>query len=57
MTSEELFPKKRGCLIGLLINTFRGHTWFPKWVAEAFYLEPHRVNSGIYPTAWVACKK
>lgn len=35
-----------------LTNTFRGHAWFPKRLVETFYMEKHRLRSGIYPTAW-----
>ncbi len=35
-----------------LTNTFRGHAWFPKRLVETFYMENHRLRSGIYPTAW-----
>ena len=35
-----------------LTNTFRGHSWFSIDAVEEFYLEQHRLQSGIYPTAW-----
>jgi len=35
-----------------LINTFRGHGWFAKGLVKAWYMEKHRLQSGIYPTAW-----
>jgi hypothetical protein len=39
-----------------LTNTYRGHAWFPKQVVETLYMENHRLQSGIYPTAWFVCK-
>ena len=40
-----------------LTNSFRGHAWFLKWLVKLWYMEEHRLQSGIYPTAWFLEKK